>query len=137
LKKYKEKIGTLQDKKIWQTSNQNCSPVDVLSESGEKPDKIRINSNLDKFETPKSLETPKLLETPKSLKTPNKPVKFDEVERVHQLDSKTLNTFFEHGIVMNDVDPPRPEAQLSVILTVAIDVENQKRKVDQFEEGWM
>jgi hypothetical protein len=99
-KKYKKKIGTLKGKKIWQTSKQNCSPADVLSESGENPDKIRINLNPDKIQTPKLLETPELLETP------NKPVKFDEVEGVHHLNSKTLNTFFEHEIVKEDVDPP-------------------------------
>jgi hypothetical protein len=120
LKSYKEKIGTLQVKKIWQTSKPNYLPADVLSGSGENPNKIRINSNPDKIETQKSVKTPK------SLEKPNKPVKFDEVEGVHRLNSMTLNKFFEHGIMMDDVDPPRPEAQLPVIPTVAIDVERQK-----------
>jgi hypothetical protein len=60
------------------------------------------------------------------------PVKFDEVEGVHRLNAKTMNRFFEHGIVMKDVDPPRP-----IIPTVAIDVEGQKQKNDQFGENRM
>jgi hypothetical protein len=43
-----------------------------------------------------------------------------------------MNRFFEHGIVMEDVDPPRPEALMPIIPTIAIDVEGQKRKSDQF-----
>jgi hypothetical protein len=43
------------------------------------------------------------------------PVKFDEVEGIHRLNVKTMNRFFEHGIIMDDVDPPRPEALMPII----------------------
>jgi hypothetical protein len=38
---------------------------------------------------------------------------------------------------MEDVEPPRPEAAMPIIPTIAIDVESQKRKFDQFGEQRM
>jgi hypothetical protein len=46
-----------------------------------------------------------------------------------------MNGFFEHGIVREDVDLPRPEALMPIILTVAIDVGGQEQKFDQFREN--
>jgi hypothetical protein len=39
--------------------------------------------------------------------------------------------------VIEDVDPPRPEALMPIIPTIAIDIESQKWKFDQFGEKRM